>query len=116
MAKPAWRAWKAGSGTFRMNVALSNLPDFSALPGAGDHLTAGIILAPSLSYMDQAYRDCVRHGWSQKPIVELLIPSMLDDSSRAARRPCREPVLPARHAAICRWLVMGRITAKPSPI
>jgi phytoene dehydrogenase-like protein len=74
------KAWKAGSGTFRMNVALSKLPDFSALPGAGDHLTAGIILAPSLSYMDQAYRDCVRDGWSRKPIVEMLIPSTLDDS------------------------------------
>jgi phytoene dehydrogenase-like protein len=74
------KTWKAGSGTFRMNVALSKLPDFSALPGAGDHLTAGIIMAPSLAYMDQAYRDCVRDGWSHKPIVEMLIPSTLDDS------------------------------------
>src|SRR5581483_7770970 len=74
------RSWKAGSGTFRMNVALSKLPDFSALPGPGDHLTAGIIMAPSLSYMDQAYRDCVAHGWSRQPIVEMLIPSTLDDS------------------------------------
>jgi phytoene dehydrogenase-like protein len=73
-------AWKAASGTFRMNVALSKLPEFSALPGLGDHHTAGIILAPSLSYMDQAYRDCVRHGWSRQPIVEMLIPSTLDDS------------------------------------
>jgi phytoene dehydrogenase-like protein len=73
-------AWKAGSGTFRINVALSRLPNFTALPGAGDHLTAGIILAPSLAYMDQAYRDCVRHGWSRSPIVELVIPSTLDDS------------------------------------
>jgi phytoene dehydrogenase-like protein len=72
--------WKAGSGTFRMNVALSKLPDFSALPGNGDHHTAGIILAPSLSYMDQAYRDCIRDGWSRKPIIEMLIPSTLDDS------------------------------------
>jgi phytoene dehydrogenase-like protein len=72
--------WKAGSGTFRINVALSKLPVFSALPTAGDQLTAGIILAPSLSYMDQAYRDCVEHGWSRKPIVEMLIPSTLDDS------------------------------------
>ena len=72
--------WKAGSGTFRMNVALSKLPEFTALPGSGDHLTAGIILAPSLAYMDQAYRDCLAHGWSQKPIVEMLIPSVLDDS------------------------------------
>jgi phytoene dehydrogenase-like protein len=72
--------WKAGSGTFRMNVALSKLPDFSALPGAGDHLTAGIIMAPSLAYMDRAYRDCVRDGWSRAPIIEMLIPSTLDDS------------------------------------
>lgn len=74
------QAWKAGSGTFRMNVALSKLPNFSALPGPGDHHTAGIILAPSLSYMDQAYRDCIRHGWSQMPIIEMVIPSTLDDS------------------------------------
>jgi phytoene dehydrogenase-like protein len=74
------KKWKAGSGSFRMNVALSKLPVFSALPAAGDHHTSGIILAPSLSYMDQAYRDCVQYGWSRKPIIEILIPSTLDDS------------------------------------
>jgi phytoene dehydrogenase-like protein len=73
-------AWKAGSGTFRMNVALSKLPNFSALPVPGDHHTAGIILAPSLSYMEQAYRDCVHSGWSRMPIIEMVIPSTLDDS------------------------------------
>jgi phytoene dehydrogenase-like protein len=72
--------WKAGSGTFRINVALSKLPVFSALPAAGDQHTAGIILAPSLSYMDQAYRDCLEHGWSCNPIVEMLIPSTLDET------------------------------------
>jgi phytoene dehydrogenase-like protein len=74
------KRWKAGSGTFRMNVALSKLPVFSALPAPGDHHTSGIILAPSLSYMDEAHRDCVRHGWSKAPIIEMLIPSTLDDS------------------------------------
>jgi phytoene dehydrogenase-like protein len=73
-------AWKAGSGTFRMNVALASLPDFSALPGTGDHHTAGIILAPSLAYMDAAYHDCIERGWSRMPIVEMVIPSTLDDS------------------------------------
>ncbi len=72
--------WRCGSGTFRMNVALERLPEFTALPGAGDHLTAGIILAPSLAYMDRAYRDALEHGWSLEPIVEMLIPSTLDDS------------------------------------
>jgi phytoene dehydrogenase-like protein len=72
--------WRCGSGTFRMNVALSELPRFRALPEAGDHLTAGIILAPSLDYMDRAYLDARAHGWSRQPIVEMLIPSTLDDS------------------------------------
>jgi phytoene dehydrogenase-like protein len=72
--------WRCGSGTFRMNVALSGLPDFTALPGNGDHLTAGIIMAPSIAYMDRAYQDAVAHGWSREPIVEMLIPSTLDDS------------------------------------
>jgi phytoene dehydrogenase-like protein len=74
------KRWKAGSGTFRMNVALSKLPEFSALPMPGDHHTAGIILAPSLAYMDKAYRDCVGFGWSRAPIIEMVIPSTLDDS------------------------------------
>jgi phytoene dehydrogenase-like protein len=72
--------WRCGSGTFRMNVALSQLPNFRCLPGAGDHLTAGIIIAPSLDYMDRAYSDARQHGWSREPIVEMLIPSTLDDS------------------------------------
>ncbi len=72
--------WRCASGTFRMNVALSALPSFTVLPGAGDHLTAGIIIAPTLAYMARAYSDAREHGWSRAPIVELLIPSTLDDS------------------------------------
>jgi phytoene dehydrogenase-like protein len=74
--------WRCGSGTFRMNVALSELPDFTCLPGkaAADHHTAGIIIAPTLSYMEQAYFDARTGGWSRKPIVEVVIPSTLDDS------------------------------------
>ncbi len=73
------RHWKNGSGTFRMNVALDRLPSFTALPGEGDHLTSGIILAPSLAYMDRAWLDARAHGWSREPVVEMLIPSTLDD-------------------------------------
>ncbi len=71
---------KCGSGTFRMNVALSRLPSFSCLPGdaTGDHHTAGIIIGPSLGYMDRAYRDCAAQGWSKAPVIEMLIPSTLD--------------------------------------
>ena len=74
------RRYKSGSGTFRMNVALSELPKFTCKPEAGDHMTAGIIMAPSLAYMDRAFIDAHQNGWSTEPIVEMLIPSLLDDS------------------------------------
>jgi phytoene dehydrogenase-like protein len=74
------RNWRNGSGTFRMNVALNALPSFTALPGEGDQLTAGIILGPSLGYMDRAWQDARTHGWSRAPVVEVLIPSTLDDT------------------------------------
>lgn len=72
--------YRSGSGVVRMNVALSELPRFTAKPAIGDHHTSGIVIAPSLDYMDRAYRDARQHGWAQQPIIEMLIPSTLDDS------------------------------------
>ncbi|MBN8818489.1 MAG: NAD(P)/FAD-dependent oxidoreductase [Sphingomonas sp.] len=74
------RAFKAESGTFRMNVALTDLPRFSALPEPGEHHQSGIIIAPSLDYMDRAFIDAKRDGMAREPIVEMLIPSTVDDS------------------------------------
>jgi phytoene dehydrogenase-like protein len=76
------RAWRCGSGTFRRNVALAERPSFAARPGreAADHHTAGIILAPSLAYMDRAFCDARMLGWSREPIIEMVIPSTLDDT------------------------------------
>ena len=82
---------------------MSELPDFTCLPGKqrAAHHTAGIIIAPTLAYMERAYFDARSQGWSKQPIVEMLIPSTLDDSlappgstSRAcsastSRRNCR---------------------------
>lgn len=75
-------AFKTGSGTFRMNVALSELPDFTVLPGkaAAEHHSAGIIIAPGMDYMDRAFDDARAHGWSSAPIVEITIPSTVDPS------------------------------------
>ena len=74
------KAFKAGSGTFRMNVALSSLPRFTSHPEPGEHHQSGIIIAPTLDYMDRAFMDAKRDGWSKAPIVEMLIPSTVDDS------------------------------------
>lgn len=76
------QGYKTGSGTFRMNVALSELPDFTVLPGkdSAEHHNAGIIIAPGMDYMDQAFRDAQQHGWSKKPIIEMTLPTTVDDS------------------------------------
>jgi phytoene dehydrogenase-like protein len=76
------KTYKTGSGTFRMNVALSELPDFSVLPGKeqAEHHTAGIVIAPGMDYMDRAFIDAQQHGWSKKPIVEIMIPSTVDST------------------------------------
>ena len=74
--------YKCGSGTFRMNVALSELPNFNCLPGKeiAEHHKSGIIIAPTLTYMDEAFTDAKKYGWSKNPIVEMLIPSTVDQS------------------------------------
>jgi phytoene dehydrogenase-like protein len=72
--------YKCGSGTFRMNVALSRLPRFASLPEEGPHLGSGIVMAPTLAYMDRAYEDARAGGMAKAPVVEMVISSVLDDS------------------------------------
>jgi phytoene dehydrogenase-like protein len=95
--------FKVGSGVFRMNVALSELPDFTCLPGkaVAEHHQSGVIIAPTLDYMDRAYADARQFGWSKAPIIEMLIPSTADDSlappgAHVASLFCQQfaPVLP----------------------
>lgn len=77
----AMRRYRCASATFRLNVALSELPQFTAASGAAaEHVGAGIILAPSLAYMDSAFAEARLQGYSSAPIIEMLIPSTLDDS------------------------------------
>ena len=76
------RNFKCASGSFRMNLALSELPSFTALPGKTPqaHHGSGIIIGPSLTYMDRAYHDARERGWSREPIIEMVIPSTIDSS------------------------------------
>ena len=75
-------SYRSGSGSFRMNLALSELPSFAALPGrdAAEHHGSGVVIAPSLAYMERAFMDARLTGWSAQPIIEMLIPSTLDNS------------------------------------
>jgi phytoene dehydrogenase-like protein len=76
------RNYRCVSGTFRMNIALAELPDFTCIPGkqVQEHHTGSIVIAPSMDYMDEAFQDSRRRGWSRSPIVEMLIPSTIDDT------------------------------------
>lgn len=80
--KPAFEQFQCESATLRINVALSELPDFTCAPGKDlqPHHQSGIIMAPSLAYMDRAHASAREQGWSSEPIVEMLIPSTVDDS------------------------------------
>jgi phytoene dehydrogenase-like protein len=71
---------KSGSGVFRMNVALSELPDFTCRPGKAqqDHHGSGIVIGPTVDYLERAYLDARAHGRSKQPVIEMLIPSTLD--------------------------------------
>jgi len=74
--------WRSESGSFRMSVALSELPDFKSRPGTHlqPHHTCSIEFCPSLQYMDDAYFSAKTKGHSDKPIIQVTIPSTLDDT------------------------------------
>jgi phytoene dehydrogenase-like protein len=73
--------YRAGSASFRMNVALSELPRFDGSGPAGSDIhRSGILIAPSLEYMDRAFIDARGTGMSRAPVIEMLLPSTLDDS------------------------------------
>jgi phytoene dehydrogenase-like protein len=74
--------WRCRSGSFRMNLALSELPRFASLTGGGDEatLTGTVNICPSLGYLDRAYDDARLHGWSREPVISMCLPSLLDDT------------------------------------
>ncbi len=89
-------AWKCGSGAFRMNVALSELPDFTCLSGLGpaEHHGASIIIAPSLGYLDEAYTDAPPFRLGARATRRDACPQHAGRQPRPARPPCGEPLLP----------------------
>ena len=78
--------YRCASGTFRINVALAELPDFRAAPGTDlqPHHASGILVGDSLGYFERAYFDAKSKehnpGWAREPVVELVISSALDDT------------------------------------
>ena len=70
------------SASCKINVALSELPDFSAVPGTapGPQHRGTIHISPTMEYIERAYDDAKYGHPSKEPIIEATIPSVLDDT------------------------------------
>ena len=73
--------WKTRSGVVKINVAISELPDFKAQPGKElqDHHTGSVELCFSTDYAEDAFQDAHMHRKaSVAPFVDGTIPTTMD--------------------------------------
>ncbi|HSY81305.1 MAG TPA: NAD(P)/FAD-dependent oxidoreductase [Gemmatimonadaceae bacterium] len=70
------------SASLKINVALSELPDFTACRGTapGPQHRGTIHICPTLDYIEEAYDDVKYDRPSRSPILECTIPSVLDNT------------------------------------
>jgi len=66
--------------SLKLNLALDGLPEFTAAPGEGSHLGATMHICPTIEYMERAWDDAKYGRPSERPIVEMTIPTMYDPS------------------------------------
>ena len=78
----ALRRWRSRSGTVKINLALSELPDFASHPGTNLqlHHTGAIELAHSLEYLETAFQQARAGAAAVRPFSDGCIPSVFDDS------------------------------------
>jgi len=72
------RRFKIRGSSGKVNLALSELPDFTCMPGHGPHLRGAISISPSLEYVERAYDDAKYGEFSRQPYMDIVIPSMID--------------------------------------
>ncbi len=74
------RRYRFRGSSGKVNLALAGLPEFTCLPGAGPHLRGAISISPSLDYMERAYDEAKYGGYSRRPYLDVVIPSLTDPS------------------------------------
>jgi phytoene dehydrogenase-like protein len=72
------RRFRFRGSSAKVNLALGELPNFTCLPGRGAHLRGAISISPSVGYLERAYDDAKYGEISQRPYMDIVIPSMLD--------------------------------------
>jgi phytoene dehydrogenase-like protein len=77
----AIRKFRIEGTSAKINLALSGLPEFTAFPGApGPHHKATMHICPSIEYVERAWDDAKYGRPSERPLLELTIPTMYDPS------------------------------------
>jgi phytoene dehydrogenase-like protein len=74
------RRFKFRGSSGKVNLAVDRLPDFTCLPGEGEHLRGAISFSPSLDDMERAYDDAKYGHFSRKPYIDMIIPTLVDPS------------------------------------
>ena len=72
------RRFKFRGSSGKVNLAVDRLPDFTCLPGAGEHLRGAISFSPSMDDMERAYDDAKYARWSRAPYIDMVIPTLVD--------------------------------------
>jgi len=72
------KRFKMRGSSGKVNLALDALPEFACLPGHGPHLRGDITIAPGIDYLERAYDDAKYGRFSEKPFMDIVIPSLTD--------------------------------------
>ena len=70
--------WQSRGCAGKVNLAISGLPRFECMPEPGPHLSGGVTIVPGLDYVDRAYDDAKYGGFSKRPFIDMIVPSVLD--------------------------------------
>jgi phytoene dehydrogenase-like protein len=72
------RRFKFRGSSGKVNLALSELPDFTCMPGVGAHHRGAFSISPSVDYLERAFDDARSGGFSKRPYMDIVFPSMID--------------------------------------
>jgi len=74
----AIRNFRVRGSSGKVNIALSELPNFTALPGEGPLYRGAVSISPSIDYIERAYDDAKYGKISKHPYIDMIFPSVID--------------------------------------
>jgi phytoene dehydrogenase-like protein len=87
----AVQSFRVRGSSGKVNIALSELPQFTCLPGEGPLHRGAVSISPSIDYIERAYDEAKYGQFSKNPYIDMVIPSMID----------RDMAPPGHHVMSC---------------